>query len=157
MPADNDSTNGGSTNGGSTNGGSTNGHSTNGRLSRRAFFGIAGGAAAGVAAGGLVWNTLVREHLQDAVSAGGPGATVAGPSGSPGSSVPAPGGGRVLVVLQLNGGNDGLNTLVPGNTGSYFDSRPSLQVKESDIVKLAGATYGPVSYTHLTLPTNREV
>lgn len=39
---------------------------------------------------------------------------------------PGPRGGRVLVVLQLTGGNDGLNTVVPHRQDAYFRSRPSL-------------------------------
>ncbi|MCC6238187.1 MAG: DUF1501 domain-containing protein [Dehalococcoidia bacterium] len=41
----------------------------------------------------------------------------------------APGGRRrVLVVLQLGGGNDGLNTVIPVTDGAYFDSRPRIGV-----------------------------
>ncbi|MBI2704662.1 MAG: DUF1501 domain-containing protein [Actinobacteria bacterium] len=110
-------------------------------LSRRTFLGITGGAAVAAAGGGLLWNALVREHLEDAVSSGG---TVPATSGVPGSAVPsaAATAGKTLVVLQLAGGNDGLNTLVPGNDGSYFDSRPTLRVEEGEIVKLDGAAYG---------------
>jgi len=108
-------------------------------LSRRKFFTIAGGAAVGVVGGGLLWNSLIREHLDDASTATSPGSD---PSGSSPAGTPAAGGNRVLVLLQLNGGNDGLNTLIPANDGQYFDNRPTLQVKEADIVKLAGANYG---------------
>jgi uncharacterized protein (DUF1501 family) len=44
---------------------------------------------------------------------------------------------RVLVVVQLNGGNDGLNTLVPLD-GRYRDARPRLAVPEADLVALGG-------------------
>src|SRR5689334_16838001 len=94
-------------------------------LSRRPFLGAAGGAAVGAVGAGATLNALVREHLEGAVSSGGP-ATTAGPAGSSsgaGTTV-APVRPRTLVVLQLSGGNDGLNTLVPGNDGTYFDARP---------------------------------
>ena len=35
-------------------------------------------------------------------------------------------GRRVLVVLQMAGGNDGLNTVIPLNDRGYFDARPGL-------------------------------
>ena len=36
--------------------------------------------------------------------------------------------GRTLVIVQLAGGNDGLNTLVPYGDGAYYDARPGLAV-----------------------------
>jgi uncharacterized protein (DUF1501 family) len=36
------------------------------------------------------------------------------------------GGGRALVVLQLTGGNDGLNTVVPHEQDDYYRLRPTL-------------------------------
>lgn len=35
---------------------------------------------------------------------------------------------RVLVILQLGGGNDGLNTVIPVADGAYFDARPRIGV-----------------------------
>ncbi|MEI6665465.1 MAG: hypothetical protein WCL53_04865, partial [Chloroflexota bacterium] len=35
---------------------------------------------------------------------------------------------RVLVVLQLGGGNDGLNTVIPWSDGAYYDARPRIAV-----------------------------
>ena len=48
-------------------------------------------------------------------------------------------GGRRLVVVQLNGGNDGLNTVVPV-VGQYHDARPSLGLADTDLVALSGET-----------------
>ena len=45
----------------------------------------------------------------------------------------------VLVVVQLSGGNDFMNTVIPISNGIYHDSRPILVA---------------LSYTHLTLPTS---
>ncbi|MCU0752513.1 MAG: hypothetical protein MUC40_05720 [Akkermansiaceae bacterium] len=43
----------------------------------------------------------------------------------------------ILVVLQLAGGNDGLNTLVPYADDIYQKSRPRLAKKEKDIIRLS--------------------
>ena len=42
----------------------------------------------------------------------------------------------VLVVLQLTGGNDYFNTVIPYTDGNYFDSRRSLQIPENRVLKL---------------------
>ena len=43
----------------------------------------------------------------------------------------------ILVVLQLAGGNDGLNTLVPYGDDAYHKARPRLAKKEKEIIKLS--------------------
>jgi uncharacterized protein (DUF1501 family) len=45
--------------------------------------------------------------------------------------------GRVLVVVQLDGGNDGLNTLVPLGNETYQKLRPTLKVADKTAIKLA--------------------
>jgi len=44
--------------------------------------------------------------------------------------------GNILVVLQLAGGNDGLNTVVPFGNDDYRRARPSLALRESQLLKL---------------------
>jgi len=44
---------------------------------------------------------------------------------------------RVLVVIQLTGGNDGLNTVVPFEDDGYARSRPTLRLKGSDVRKIS--------------------
>ena len=46
-------------------------------------------------------------------------------------------GGRRLVVVQLNGGNDLLNTL-PSTAGRYHDMRPTLALADNDVLSLTG-------------------
>src|SRR4051794_11802441 len=43
---------------------------------------------------------------------------------------------RILVVLQLSGGNDGINTLVPFADPTYATLRPTLGVPTGDVIKL---------------------
>ena len=44
----------------------------------------------------------------------------------------------VLVVLQLSGGNDALNTLVPHGDPLYYDNRPSVRVPEGQALDING-------------------
>ena len=43
---------------------------------------------------------------------------------------------RSLVVIQLSGGNDCLNTIVPYNDGSYYDFRPSVRIEQETVLPL---------------------
>ncbi len=53
-------------------------------------------------------------------------------------STPIPGlkDGRVLVVVQLAGGNDGLNTLVPHGQDAYYQARPRLGIEARKVLKI---------------------
>jgi uncharacterized protein (DUF1501 family) len=46
---------------------------------------------------------------------------------------------RILVVVQLDGGNDGLNTLVPLKNETYQKLRPRLKIADKDTVKIGDA------------------
>ena len=41
-------------------------------------------------------------------------------------------GARRLIVVQLSGGNDGLNTVIPYKNDLYYKARPTLGIKESE-------------------------
>jgi uncharacterized protein (DUF1501 family) len=41
-------------------------------------------------------------------------------------------GGKVLVVVQLSGGNDGLNTIIPFRNDDYYSLRPGLALKKDE-------------------------
>lgn len=48
---------------------------------------------------------------------------------------------NVLVLIQLNGGNDGLNTVIPIEYYSnYYNARPGLAIPENNILKLTDET-----------------
>src|ERR1700685_2852039 len=44
--------------------------------------------------------------------------------------------GSILVVLQMAGGNDGLNTVVPFSNDFYRQARPKLGLAANDVLKL---------------------
>ena len=43
---------------------------------------------------------------------------------------------RVLVVLQLAGGNDGLNTIIPYQNDLYYKTRPKIGIPKKDVLKV---------------------
>src|SRR5204863_172741 len=44
---------------------------------------------------------------------------------------------RILVVLELSGGNDGLNTVVPYADPAYHRARPHLGIPDRDVLKVS--------------------
>ncbi|RYG00396.1 MAG: DUF1501 domain-containing protein [Chitinophagaceae bacterium] len=50
--------------------------------------------------------------------------------------VQVPAGNKVVIVLQLSGGNDGLNTVIPVSNDIYYRNRPILGIKKADSLKL---------------------
>jgi uncharacterized protein (DUF1501 family) len=46
--------------------------------------------------------------------------------------------GKILVVLELSGGNDGLNTLVPYGDDAYYKLRPNLGVPKKELRTIDG-------------------
>lgn len=58
-------------------------------------------------------------------------------SGRAGVSAGSLSNGRILVVVQLAGGNDGLNTVVPFGEAAYYKARPGIAIPEKDVLRLA--------------------
>jgi uncharacterized protein (DUF1501 family) len=47
-------------------------------------------------------------------------------------------GNKVLVVLQLSGGNDGLNTVIPVRNDIYYRERPGISISREKHSPLVG-------------------
>lgn len=45
--------------------------------------------------------------------------------------------GKILVIVQLSGGNDGLNTVVPFQNDIYYQQRPTLAIGKSEVIQLS--------------------
>lgn len=59
---------------------------------------------------------------------------------------------RILVVLELSGGNDGLNTLVPYGDDAYYRQRPTIGIKPDQLLKIDdyfGLNKGMVGFEQL--------
>ena len=55
----------------------------------------------------------------------------------------------ILVVLQLSGGNDALNTVIPYSNPLYFDNRPNVRIPEDQVLPINDTigfhpTMGPI-------------
>ena len=44
-------------------------------------------------------------------------------------------GYKRLVMIQLSGGNDGLNTIIPFNNDDYYRNRPSIAIPQTEVIK----------------------
>jgi uncharacterized protein (DUF1501 family) len=84
------------------------------RTTRRNFLTVTAGSAAAVSLGGAMPRFLLRAAEQ-------PGAAD---------------GDNVLVVVQLSGGNDGLNTIVPFADDAYYQARPQLAIARDQVLKI---------------------
>jgi uncharacterized protein (DUF1501 family) len=47
-----------------------------------------------------------------------------------------PGGDNILVVVELGGGNDGLNTVIPYGDDLYYKARPTLGYKKDEVLRI---------------------
>jgi uncharacterized protein (DUF1501 family) len=45
-------------------------------------------------------------------------------------------GFKKLVIVQLSGGNDGLNTIIPYTNDIYYKSRPNIAIAKNDCIKI---------------------
>ena len=43
---------------------------------------------------------------------------------------------KIVVLIKMNGGNDGLNTIIPFQNSSYYDQRPSISIPNSQLLPI---------------------
>lgn len=55
------------------------------------------------------------------------------------TSIPGVPDERILVVVQLAGGNDGLNTVIPYGDPAYYKARPGIGIAENKVLKFDNA------------------
>ncbi len=88
---------------------------------RREFLRVVGHGGVAMAIGSFLPSLFGRRLLAEEEAGRGPSGGAAG---------------RALVVLQLTGGNDGLNTVIPFGADPYRRGRPTLAVPASSVLRL---------------------
>src|SRR5262245_65706402 len=86
-------------------------------VTRRRFLiasGVTGGMALATGSGLVTWHELSQRAGSD----------------------PHPVGSKILVIVTLYGGNDGINTLVPYADPAYHDARPELAYAAGEVLRL---------------------
>ena len=78
-----------------------------------------------------------RDVLRAGLGAGALGALGAGSVfARAGRAAAAAGGDKILVVFEMSGGNDGLNTVVPYGDDAYYRQRPTIGLKPDGLIRL---------------------
>ncbi|MBK8699673.1 MAG: DUF1501 domain-containing protein [Saprospiraceae bacterium] len=95
-----------------------------------------------------------RDFLQTLGLTGGMGLVLGGlPINAMASPLLSPPGGaesRILVLIRLKGGNDGLNTIVPlYNYGTYKSARPTIHISQNELIALNNDLAIPKTMTKL--------
>jgi uncharacterized protein (DUF1501 family) len=63
----------------------------------------------------------------------------------------------ILVMIELNGGNDGLNTLIPYAQSAYYANRPTLGIPKAQVLDVGGVGLHPNMKALKTLFDGGEV
>ena len=99
-------------------------------LDRRSFLKSAGSVVVGTAAGPILLDVMSRGGLTAAMAADQ-------------MRAPLPAGSPICVLITLDGGNDGLNTLVPVTNSWYYDTsygHGALALSPAQTLALSGLT-----------------
>src|SRR5438445_10410372 len=71
-----------------------------------------------------------------------------------GSRIAQVGGERTLIVVQMAGGNDGLNTVIPFRDALYHQMRPTLSIPDAQVLPLDNRLGLPSNLDTLTQPAH---
>lgn len=112
-------------------------------VSRRELMKWASAGAGAAAVGGATWLVGRNDADRDAPDIAGSNDTTTRDTSPtpPPETAPAPIsangdlGQRLLVVVEMDGGNDGMSTLVPYGMGAYYDLRQRTAVSETDVLQ----------------------
>ena len=66
-----------------------------------------------------------------------------------------PPGNKVVVILQLSGGNDGLNTVIPVRNDIYYRSRPKLGIEKTKPTNIKKVTIFKNGYSADVVGSNK--
>jgi uncharacterized protein (DUF1501 family) len=67
-------------------------------------------------------------------------------------------GEQCLVFIQLNGGNDGLNTFIPFDNPLYYDLRPKIALSKEEVIsKNKGMAFHPALKSFATMQQNGDL
>ena len=67
-------------------------------------------------------------------------------------------GEQCLVFIQLNGGNDGLNTFIPFEDALYYDLRPKIALSKEEVIsKNKGMAFHPALKSFATMQQNGDL
>ena len=81
-----------------------------------------------------------RQTLQQAgfssIVLGGASGITTSPVWSKVAEAQAEANDRILVIVELSGGNDGLNTVIPYADDAYYNARPHLGIRDGKLLKI---------------------
>jgi uncharacterized protein (DUF1501 family) len=87
--------------------------------------------------------TLTRRTLLSSTAAAGAGLLLPVPALGATTKAVSPNWDRILIMIELNGANDGLNTVIPYLVEDYKNARPTLKY---DVSVLGGSILGSAPY-----------
>ena len=75
-----------------------------------------------------------------------------------GSQKPTVFGEQCIVFIQLNGGNDGLNTFIPFEDPLYYNLRPKIAISKEDVIsKTKGMAFHPALKSFANMQQNGDL
>lgn len=89
----------------------------------------------------LIKDVYTRREFMRTMAIAGAGLTIPSfltqtAAGAQAGAIPGFKDDRILVVIQLGGGNDGLNAVVPYGDDNYYQGRPRLAVPKNELLRI---------------------